>query len=97
MEDDVVIKTIASLFNRVSNKDEWETFLQEILTEKERSDIFLRLALMKGLKEGKTQRSIASELHISLCKVTRGNKIIKNENSITNKLLERKKRGKKDE
>ena len=34
------------------------------------------------LKEGKTQREIAKELKVSLCKVTRGSKILKQTNSI---------------
>jgi len=39
------------------------------------------------LNDGYTQRDIAKELQVSLCKVTRGAKIIKNKNSILTKYL----------
>jgi len=39
------------------------------------------------LKEGRTQRAIAHELKVSLCKVTRGSKILKDKNSVITKYL----------
>jgi TrpR family transcriptional regulator, trp operon repressor len=39
------------------------------------------------LHNGKAQRQIASELHLSLCKITRGSKVLKTEHSITKKIL----------
>ena len=42
---------------------------------------------MRMLVEGSTQREIANELGVSLCKVTRGSKILKNKESILAKHL----------
>lgn len=64
-----------------------EQFFEEIFTANELKDLSLRWELMKQLKTGKSQRKIASELRISLCKITRGAKIIQNPKSITNQLI----------
>ena len=47
---------------------------------------FLRW-ILKMLKSGNSQREIAKELHVSLCKITRGAAILKDKNAITNKIL----------
>ncbi len=40
------------------------------------------------LSNGKTQREIAKDLNVSLCKVTRGSKILKDKKAITPKLIQ---------
>ena len=42
---------------------------------------------MKLLLAGRTQRSIAAELGLSLCKITRGSRELKSPNSICRKLI----------
>ncbi len=74
-------------FCEITDPKEMETFFTEIFTSAERHDFHLRWKLMQYLKEGMTQRNIASDLGISLCKITRGSKIIKNKDSITNKYI----------
>jgi TrpR family trp operon transcriptional repressor len=66
-------------------------FLQEILTPAELHDLALRWELMNKLSQGDSQRQIASELGISLCKITRGAKILKDGQSISRKFLAEKK------
>ena len=56
--------------------------LEEIMTPAELDDLSLRWLLMKKLKLGLPQRRIAEELHISLCKITRGSKVLKNPSSL---------------
>jgi TrpR family trp operon transcriptional repressor len=56
-------------------------FLTSLFTPAEADDIGKRWALVRLLDQGKTQRTIASELHLSLCKITRGSKELKKENS----------------
>jgi TrpR family trp operon transcriptional repressor len=80
---------VARAFSEIESQDEMEGFLSEILTDSEREQLSLRWELMKQLRSGKSQRAISSDLHISLCKVTRGSKILKNEKSITNKIMNR--------
>ena len=62
-------------------------FLSELQTPSELKDLTLRWRLMKMLKLGRTQREIARDLKISLCKITRGSRIIKNRASVTNKVI----------
>lgn len=64
-----------------------EKLFTEIFTTKELSDVSLRWQLLKELKSGKTQRAIAADHKISLCKITRGSKLLKDEQSIVNTLL----------
>ena len=62
-------------------------FLAEVLTPSERRDLTLRWELMRRLKQGVPQRQIARDLGISLCKITRGAKILKEEHSVSNRYL----------
>jgi len=48
----------------------------------------LRWRLLSELHNNKTQRAIAKKYHISLCKITRGSKILKKKNSITKQILD---------
>lgn len=72
---------------KLKNNEEIEKFFTEILTENEIKDLKLRWELMKMLKKGYSQRKIAKELKISLCKITRGAKIVKNPDSVINRIL----------
>lgn len=80
-------KELANIFSQINDPKLMEKALKEILTEKELKDVSLRLKLMKKLKQGKSQREISSQLGISLCKITRGSKILKEEKSFFNKIL----------
>ena len=63
-------------------------FLEEIHTPSELKDLALRWRLLKMLHQGRPQREIARELKISLCKITRGSKILKSRASMTKKLIQ---------
>lgn len=56
-------------------------FLKSLFTPAEADDIGKRWALVRLLDRGRTQRAIASELHLSLCKITRGSRELKKANS----------------
>lgn len=56
-------------------------FLESILTEYELGEVTSRWALVKLLSEGVTQRSIARDLGLSLCKITRGSRELKRTHS----------------
>jgi len=75
-------------FADIQNYQEMIEFFQEIFTPKEIKDLELRWELLKELHAGHTQRSIAARHQISLCKITRGSKILKRPGSITKKLLD---------
>jgi TrpR family trp operon transcriptional repressor len=78
---------LADVFCRIGERKQMLAFFDEIFTPAERKDLLLRWKLMKMLKNGITQRKIVSELGISLCKITRGSKIIHNRHSVTNRML----------
>jgi len=78
---------LAEVFCSINDNESMKYMMQELFTSAELDDISLRWALMKLLKRGITQRQIASQLGISLCKITRGAKILKDENSIIEKKL----------
>ena len=80
---------IISVFSSIRDRDEMNRFFHEILTQSEIQNLALRWELMKRLKQGTSQRKIASDLRISLCKITRGSKILKKRRSIVNQYLEK--------
>jgi TrpR family trp operon transcriptional repressor len=82
---------LAAALCQVKNRRDMEQFLGEVLTPAERHDLALRWELMRRLDMGTPQRQIASDLGISLCKITRGAKVLKNSESISRKLLAEKK------
>ncbi len=83
------MNSIGQISNIISKMDsaEIEQFLTEMLTESELSVLSKRWRILNMLSEGITQREIAKELNVSLCKVTRGAKIIKLNNNIVNRYL----------
>ncbi len=73
----------------IDEQDQMRRFLEEILTPAERKDVALRWELMRMLADGLPQRQIAEELGVSLCKITRGARILKQTNSVSKKHLTR--------
>ena len=76
------ILEIAGKIKALKSDKEIYNFLLEILTESEVETLSKRWRILKMLKEGKTQREISKELNVSLCKVTRGAKILKDKQSV---------------
>ncbi|MEN8126387.1 MAG: Trp family transcriptional regulator [Planctomycetota bacterium] len=85
---------ICAVLCNISEPDQMQEFLTEMLTPSECRDLSLRWELMRRLKKGVSQRQIAKELGISLCKITRGAKILKQDHSISKHYLNT---GEKDE
>ena len=81
------IQEVSKLVKNLHSEAEIENFFKELLTESEIEILSKRWRILELLKEGKTQREIAKELKVSLCKVTRGAKILKNKNAHTTNFL----------
>jgi len=81
------ILEISQKIKKLKSAKEIYNFLLEMLTFSEVETLSKRWCILKMLKEGKTQREIAKELNVSLCKVTRGSKILKNKDSIVLKQI----------
>ena len=79
---------LEEIFADITDYQEMIAFFEEIFTPKELRDLTLRWQLLKELHEGQTQRSIASRYRISLCKITRGSKILKKKGSTARRILD---------
>jgi TrpR family trp operon transcriptional repressor len=85
---DRVTRELIDIFTRTTDQREMAVLFQEIFTPKEIDTLTLRWQLLKDLYEGKTQRKIAADHKISLCKITRGSKLLKAEGSYLKRVLD---------
>jgi TrpR family trp operon transcriptional repressor len=65
-----------------------EAFLRRLLTPAEIADIAGRWALVKALEQKIPQREIAKDLGVSLCKITRGSRELKQPDSAFQRILD---------
>ena len=86
-ENQRLLSEICSVISKFETAEQIELFLSELLTPSELEDVTKRWKITKLLHDKKSQRNIAQELSVSLCKVTRGAKILKNNNSIIRQTL----------
>jgi TrpR family trp operon transcriptional repressor len=78
---------LARVLSKVGEDALMEDFLRCLLTQAEIADIAGRWALIKALQQNVPQREIAKDLSISLCKITRGSREMKKENSAFMRVL----------
>ena len=88
---DFQIRDLIDSVVKIDSEVEMELFFKELLTESEIETLSKRWRILRMLNEGATQREIAKELQVSLCKVTRGAKILKDEKSVLAKMIKEKK------
>lgn len=89
------IKKISDILLNIKSQNDIYNFLTEILTDSEVETLSKRWRILSMLNDGKTQREISKELQVSLCKVTRGSRILKNKNSVIKKYLDGEKKNDK--
>ena len=82
-------RELAAVFASVDNPAAMERLFDDLFTRAELHDLILRWRLMKMLQEGIPQRVIADTLGISLCKITRGSRVLKQPDAVVTKLLRR--------
>ncbi|MBU1170616.1 MAG: trp operon repressor [Proteobacteria bacterium] len=80
-------RELIGIFTAIDKEQDMARLFEEIFTGRELSDLSLRWQLLKELHQGNTQRDIAARHKISLCKITRGSRLLKNGNSIIKRLL----------
>ena len=83
------IDLISHILAYETKPDKIKNFIIEMLTNSELETLSKRWRILEMLLAGKTQREIAKELKVSLCKVTRGAHILKNKNSPVYRYLEK--------
>lgn len=81
------INEIAQIIAKIDDAQLIEEFLNSILTQNEIENVSSRWEIVKRLEQGISQRKIAKSLHLSLCKITRGSRELKKENSAIKKIL----------
>ena len=81
-------KQITEYLAQLQSPEPIQQFLSQLLTPAEVKDLSSRWHLLRLLNKGVTQRKIAKQLHLSLCKITRGSKELKKENSILKQAIQ---------
>lgn len=81
------VNELANVLTEIDDPQLMKRFIGELFTPAEIQDMALRWRLMNLLHEGTPQRTIAKRLGISLCKITRGSKVLKRRNSASKKIL----------
>lgn len=83
------LKEICHLISKNSDEEFLYNFFDCLFTNNEMIDFAKRWQLVKELDSGVTQREIARKYNMSLCKITRGSKMLKNQDSAFRILLDR--------
>ncbi|MBF0478073.1 MAG: transcriptional regulator [Candidatus Omnitrophica bacterium] len=84
------LKELIQVFVHIKDEKEMKQLFHEIFTEKERETLSDRWLLMKEIHNNTPQRKIAEKFHMSLCKITRGAKVLHEKKSICKKILDAK-------
>jgi TrpR family transcriptional regulator, trp operon repressor len=83
--DDKMIDAFCS----ITDREDMRRLFAEIFTSAELDDLTLRWKLLAELTEGRTQRDISKRLGISLCKITRGARLLKDEKSVLRSIFKK--------
>ncbi len=78
---------LSHAISSLKTPSEVEGLLCELLTPCELRDLTLRWELMELLSKGESQRKISDKLGVSLCKITRGAKILQSKKSVVTRFV----------
>ncbi len=81
------LEDLIKIFANTADEMQMRKLFEEVFTPSEQKDFALRWNLMKDLYRGIPQREIAANHGISLCKITRGSKILKQKDSYCRRIL----------
>lgn len=79
---------LCSTLCKIDDVNLMKDFFACLLTPAELSDIAMRWLLVREIDKGTTQREIARMFGMSLCKITRGSRELKKENSAFRQVLD---------
>ena len=88
-EADIYLEQLSKALASTKDYELILDFFHSILTPNEISEVASRWALVMKIHEGQSQRNIANELGLSLCKITRGSKELKKKDSSFRKMIEK--------
>lgn len=78
---------MVKLFTQVESEDDMKALFDDMFTQAEIRDFTIRWKLMNDLYEHVPQRTIAQELRISLCRITRGSRMLKKKDGYVRRRL----------
>jgi TrpR family trp operon transcriptional repressor len=81
------LEDLSAALAKTGDRELIKAFFRCLLTPAETADIAARWALVKALDKRIPQREIAKNLELSLCKITRGSRELKKENSAFQRML----------
>ncbi len=87
IESETALKELCSALAATNDSELIERFLRSLLTEYEIDEVTKRWALVRLINDGMSQRNIAKELGLSLCKITRGSRELKKDDSAFKKMI----------
>ncbi len=85
---DESIRELCKLILKSNDEEFIYNFFVCMFTKPELKDIASRWLLVKEIDKGTTQREIAKEFSMSLCKITRGSRELHKDDSAFRKMLE---------
>ncbi len=85
--DEAAAAALAEALARIDGPADMRRLLGDLLTPAELHDLSLRWRLLQLLEAGVSQRRIAETLGVSLCKITRGSRVLKQTGSVTARIL----------
>lgn len=78
---------LIKVFTDVKDPEEMKALFEDMFTEAEIKDLRIRWKLMNDLYNHIPQRTIAKDLGISLCRITRGSRMLKKKDGFVRKTL----------
>ena len=85
---DETIRELCHLIKVADSEEFTYQFFVNLFTAPERKDFANRWLLVKEIDKGTTQREIAKKFNMSLCKITRGSKELRQPDSAFRKMLD---------
>jgi TrpR family transcriptional regulator, trp operon repressor len=80
-------RELLDVISGIKDKDVLEQLFKDLFTPAELDDLTLRWKLLKDLHKKIPQRKIAEKYSISLCKITRGSKVLKKKECVVSNIL----------
>lgn len=90
MIDKKRLKELSSALLKAAEKPKnLEAFISDILSPAEIEDLYNRIRILEELLNGKTQREVSKNLHVSIAKVSRAALVIKHGSGALKSILKK--------
>ena len=83
------LEELITIFSETDEVNAMKKLFNELFTDSERKDFESRWQSLQLVHQKVPQRQIAKKIRISLCKITRASKILKNKQSFFKQILDK--------